>query len=62
MSNTRFTEQQIQWWSAYEEVRDQGLWNMFDRRAQEAAGLAPEEYIFVMENYSALRNQANEVG
>lgn len=60
MTTMRFTPAQMEWFTAYEFVRDKGKWNMFDQRAQQAAGLATEEYIFVMKNYSEMLNQANE--
>ena len=39
----------------YEEVRENGLYNMFSPQAQESTGLTENEYIFVMENYTGLR-------
>jgi len=51
----RFTYAQLQDWEAYEEVRKSGSFNMFDPPARLTSGLSPDEYLFVMKNYSALK-------
>lgn len=53
-----FTTQQIQNWRAYEKVRATGQWNMFDRAAVQATGLSRDGFLFAIENYSALAEQA----
>jgi hypothetical protein len=50
-----FTKQQLKDFEAYERVRVRGLYNMFDPRARESIGLSKERYLFVMDNYSALK-------
>ena len=51
---TKFTEEQIRNWRAYERVRTGGKYNMFDNRAIKSSGLTRPDYLFVMENYSEL--------
>lgn len=50
-----FTEEQLKNWRAYEEVRSEGNWNMWARQAREATGLSKEDYLYVIENFSALK-------
>jgi hypothetical protein len=50
-----YTKQQINNYKSYESIRKAGLYNMFDSRARTAAGLTKDEYLFVMENYSELK-------
>jgi hypothetical protein len=57
MSN--FTAQQIQNYRNYEYVRAGGQYNMFDPRAMAATGLNKDEYLFVMQNFSELKEAAN---
>ena len=52
---TKFSVAQLSDWKSYEEVRLDGAYNMFDPRAREAAGLSRDEYLFVMQNYSELK-------
>jgi hypothetical protein len=42
-------------WRRYEAVRSQGEFNMFDPAARISTGMGKGEYIFVMENYSELK-------
>ena len=45
-------------YEAYEEVRRSGVTNMFDiRTVSQLSGLSKEEIIYVMENYTELRNK-----
>lgn len=53
----QFTEVQQANWLQYESVRSSGLFNMFDPKAQEKAGLTNEEFFFVMGNYDALKKE-----
>ena len=39
----------------YEEVREEGLYNMFDPQARRVTDLTEQEYNFVMKNYTELR-------
>ena len=55
-----FTAKQLKDYKAYEKVRAGGKWNMFDPRAQAATRLTRDEYIFVMENFSALRAEVDK--
>jgi hypothetical protein len=52
---TTFTKNQIEQYKSYEIVRKSGSYNMFDSRARLASGLTKDEYLFVMENYSELK-------
>lgn len=54
-----FTPNQIDNFRQYEEVREEGIYNMFAPQALEMTGLTKQDYIFVMENYSELK-AANE--
>lgn len=54
-----FTQQQRDNWAAYEKVRLRGRFNMFDPKARQLTGLGRDEYLFVMENYVALRDSIN---
>jgi hypothetical protein len=56
----KFTKEQIENWHSYEQVRQQGSYNMFDRNARLITGLTPDEYSFVMRNYSELKEQAEK--
>jgi hypothetical protein len=55
-----FTLQQIENWRRYEEVRDEGRYNMFDPRARQLTGLSREDYLFTLSNYSELCKQEEE--
>ena len=50
-----FTKKEINNYKSYEIIRKSGAYNMFDSRARLSSGLTKEEYLFVMENYSALK-------
>lgn len=50
-----FTKQQLLNFRAYEDVRLDGKFNMFDPRARKASGLQKSEYIFVMAHYADLK-------
>lgn len=43
----------------YEKVRKSGKYNMFDYRAQLESGLSKEDYLYVMSNYSDLKEKYN---
>lgn len=53
-----FTAKQISDWRAYERVRKDGRWNMYDPNARNATGLSAERYRFVMQNFAGLKAQA----
>ena len=55
-----FTFIQMRHFATYEKVRERGRFNMFDPRAHSATGLDPDEYVFVIDNYVALRTQYEE--
>lgn len=55
MTTKRFTKQQLNDFRVYEDVRRGARFNMFDPNARALTGLDRAEYIFVMENYEALR-------
>lgn len=50
-----FTDQDIFDWREYENVRASGAFNMWMPQAREATGLTRERYLFVMENFTALK-------
>ena len=55
-----FSEQQIKDWRAYERVRKGGRYNMItDPRANRATKLLHDQYLFVLQNYEALRAHAD---
>jgi len=54
VDSPEFTEEDHAAFSAYETVRQQGKWNMFDPRARKATKLSVERYRFVVGNYSQL--------
>ena len=53
-----FTPQEIENWRAYERIRSRGKWNMLHPGARKATKLSPEEYSFVMRNFTELRAAA----
>ena len=53
-----FTPKQINDWKRYEKVRLGGRWNMWFPQARAATGLTQDEYLFVMQNFEALRDAA----
>lgn len=42
---------------AFEEIRQRGNYNMFDRRAINESGLCKDDYMAVMKNYSELKEK-----
>lgn len=59
----KFTEQQIADFKAYDEVRQEGCFNMMSPQAQRATGLDRDSYMFVLRNYVELAQaveQTNE--
>jgi len=55
-----FTDKQMKDFIAYRKVQLGGKYNMFDPRATRATGLSESEYVFVMKNYTALREAAEK--
>ena len=51
----QFTKKQLLDYRDYESVRQEGKYNMFDPNARALTGLTKEEYRFVMNNYSELK-------
>ena len=43
--------------SEYRDVQDSGMFNMFDPRAREATTLSRDEWIYILKNYSELKEQ-----
>lgn len=54
----KHTVEQAHNWEAYEEVRSQGRFNMFDPNARILSGLSKDEYSYCMKNYGTLKQQA----
>jgi len=57
---SKFTDEQIKNWRAYEKVRAGGKFNMFDPRARRAARLSDAEHPFVIQNFSGLKQAAGK--
>lgn len=57
-----FTKRQIKAYRKYESVRESGLYNMWDPRAQKASGLDRDAYLFCIKNYDELRKAAEAEG
>lgn len=55
-----FTNRQLKNFAKYVRVQMGGRYNMFDPRARAATGMDKDEYIFVMENYSALKEASEK--
>lgn len=55
-----FDPTQMKHYQRYEEVRAEGSFNMWSYYAQLATGLTDEQYIFVMNNYTEMKEQAME--
>lgn len=58
MNKIKFTSKQIRNWNQYERIRKGGHYNMLDPRARRATFLSEEDYGFVMDNFSELKEQA----
>lgn len=54
----KYSEQQLNNWRAYEQVRESGLFNMFDPRAQSMTTMSASEWVFCMEHYNDLKQHA----
>ena len=50
-----FTEEDLDNFAIYEDVRSSGLFNMFDPRARDMTGLSKDDYSFVMMHYAYLK-------
>jgi hypothetical protein len=53
-----YTNKQINNYKSYEIIRRSGAYNMFSPQARLSTGLTKEEYLFVMDNYSELKEAA----
>lgn len=53
-----FTAEHVAWYRTYEAMRDKNNWTMFNQKEQRASGLDPDQYAFVIANYSALQTLA----
>lgn len=51
----KFTDEQVNNWRVYEQVRQSGKFSMFDPRARARSGLTEDEYKFCRMNYSKLK-------
>lgn len=54
----QFTQQQIEDFKAYDEVRQEGRYNMMSPQAQQLTGLDRNRYLFVLRNYVELAQAA----
>lgn len=57
---TKFTQQQIEDFKVYDEVRQEGRYNMMSRQAAEATGLDRDRLLFVIVNYVELAQAAEQ--
>ena len=56
-----FTPEQLEWFRAFEDVRESGLINMFNTKAGcDISGLTKDQWDFVRNNYGPLEKQAEE--
>jgi hypothetical protein len=55
-----YSQKQIENWQEYEDVRQGGLFNMFDPRARDMTSLSVAEWLYCMEHYSALKKASEE--
>ena len=53
-----YTEQQLNNWRIYEDIRGSGAFNMFDPRARAITTMSKSEWLFCMQNYADLRKEA----
>ncbi len=44
-------------WEDYRAVQDGGLYNMFDPRARQLSDLTKEEWVYIITNYSQLKEK-----
>ena len=51
----KFTPEQVADYVDYERVRKTSRYNMFDPRARQSTGMTEDTYLFVIENFAALR-------
>jgi hypothetical protein len=56
----KYSEQQLKDWSAYERIRESGLFNMFDPRARDLTTMSSSEWVFCMEHYEDLKQHATQ--
>ena len=43
--------------SEYRDIQDSGMFNMYDPRAREATTLSRSEWIYILKNYSELKEK-----
>jgi len=58
MEESNFTSTQIENWKKFEKVRSRGKYNMLMPQARTSTGLDKDDYLFVIENFDALKKQA----
>ena len=54
----KYSETQLDNWRKYESVREQGMFNMFDPRAMSLTTMSKDEWVFCMEHYIGLKQEA----
>lgn len=59
INDYKFTSEQLAWYVQYEEVKQLGLYNMVLQAnlAMQTAGLTKDQYIFVLQHYTELKQQ-----
>ena len=44
-------------WNEYREVQDSGMFNMFDPQARAMTELTKDEWLYILKNYSELKEK-----
>lgn len=52
------TTKQLNQWREYEEVRQEGMYNMFDQNARLMTEMTRAEWVYCMTHYDTLKAQA----
>jgi hypothetical protein len=56
----KYTEQQLNNWRIYEDIRQCGMFNMFDPRARQMTAMSKSEWVFCIEHYNDLKRHATQ--
>lgn len=58
----KHSEKQLENWRIYEDIRASGVFNMFDPRARSITAMSKDEWVYCMEHYASLRQEAMKGG
>ena len=56
----KYSETQLENWRIYENIRASGVFNMFDPMARSLTNLSKDEWVYCMEHYIGLRQEATK--